>query len=137
MLSVVSKQSRLARSLIAGSQTAVAVLCLSMLAPKAQAQYQRTDLISNQAGVAPVQDQHLVNGWGLVSLPTSPFWVSDNGTGFSTLYTGAGQQIHLFVTVPPAPTSPAGSLGTPTGIVGNISPNPTDFTFTNKENDKS
>ncbi len=76
-----------------------------------------------------MQDQHLVNGWGLVSLPTSPYWVSDNGTGFSTLYTGAGAQSQLFVTVPPAPSAPAGKLGTPTGVVGNISPINTDFTF--------
>jgi uncharacterized protein (TIGR03118 family) len=96
----------------------------------ASAQYKRTDLVSNQSGVAPTTDPHLVNGWGLVALPTSPFWVSDNGTGFSTLYTGSGQQVHLFVTVPPAPAEPAGTLGTPTGIVGNISPNATDFTVT-------
>jgi uncharacterized protein (TIGR03118 family) len=96
----------------------------------ASAQYQRTDLVSNQPGVAPNTDPHLVNAWGLVALPTSPWWVSDNGTGFSTLYTGTGQQIQLFVTVPPAPGQPAGTLGTPTGIVGNISTNPTDFTIT-------
>ena len=93
------------------------------------AQYKRTDLVSNQPGVAPTTDeQHLVNAWGLTALPRSPFWVSDNGTGFSTLYTGAGQQIPLFVTIPPAPGSPAGTLGTATGNVGNISPNATDFT---------
>jgi uncharacterized protein (TIGR03118 family) len=96
----------------------------------ASAQYQRTDLVSNQPGVAPNTDPHLVNAWGLVALPTSPWWVSDNGTGFSTLYTGTGQQIQLFVSIPPAPGSPAGTLGTPTGIVGNISTNPTDFTIT-------
>ena len=96
----------------------------------ASAQYQRTDVVSNQPGVAPNTDPHLVNAWGLVALPTSPWWVSDNGTGFSTLYTGTGQQIQLFVTVPPAPGQPAGTLGTPTGIVGNISTNPTDFTIT-------
>jgi uncharacterized protein (TIGR03118 family) len=96
----------------------------------ASAQYQRTDLVSNQPGVAPNTDPHLVNAWGLVALPTSPWWTSDNGTGFSTLYTGTGQQIPLFVTVPPAPGQPAGTLGTPTGIVGNISTNPTDFTIT-------
>jgi uncharacterized protein (TIGR03118 family) len=94
------------------------------------AQYKRTDLVSNQPGVAPTTDPHLVNGWGLVALPTSPYWVSDNGTGFSTLYTATGQQIPLFVTVPPAPAEPAGTLGTPTGIVGNISTNATDFTIT-------
>ena len=114
-----------------------ALMCLSMFVRPVFAQYKRADLVSNQAGVAPTQDAHLVNGWGLVALPASPFWVSDNGTGFSTLYTGAGQQIPLFVTIPPAPTSPAGSIGTPTGVVGNISPNPKDFTFTNKDNDKS
>jgi uncharacterized protein (TIGR03118 family) len=96
----------------------------------ASAQYQRADLVSNQPGVAPNTDPHLVNAWGLVALPTSPWWVSDNGTGFSTLYTGTGQQIQLFVSIPPAPGSPAGTLGTPTGIVGNISTNPTDFTIT-------
>jgi hypothetical protein len=96
----------------------------------ASAQYQRSDLVSNQPGVAPNTDPHLVNAWGLVALPTSPWWVSDNGTGFSTLYTGTGQQIPLFVTVPPAPSQPAGTLGTPTGIVGNISTNPTAFTIT-------
>ena len=96
----------------------------------ASAQYQRTDLVSNQPGVAPNTDPHLVNAWGLVALPTSPWWVSDNGTGFSTLYNGTGQQVQLFVTIPPAPGSPAGTLGTPTGIVGNISTNPNDFTIT-------
>jgi uncharacterized protein (TIGR03118 family) len=71
----------------------------------------------------------LVNGWGLVSLKASPYWVSDNLTGFSTLYTAAGNQVQLFVTIPPAPSDPAGTLGTPTGVVGNISPNATDFTI--------
>jgi uncharacterized protein (TIGR03118 family) len=109
------------------SALGVAILFFSTAA---FAQYVRTDLVSNQSGVAPNTDTHLVNGWGLVSLSTSPFWVSDNGTGFSTLYHGTGQQVHLFVTIPPAPGSPEGTLGTPTGVVGNISPNAHDFTVT-------
>jgi uncharacterized protein (TIGR03118 family) len=132
-----SVQSRLARALSRSALVVSALACFSISITPAFAQYKRTDLVSNQAGLAPTQDKHLVNAWGLVALPTSPFWVSDNGTGFSTLYTGAGQQIPLFVTVPAAPTSPAGSSGTPTGVVGNISPNATDFTFMNKDNDKS
>ena len=106
----------------------LAVIALTITT--ASAQYKRTDLVSNGPTVAPFTDPHLVNAWGLVSLPTSPWWTSDNGTGFSTLYNGAGQQIPLFVAVPPAPGSPAGTLGTPTGIVGNISPTATDFTIT-------
>ncbi len=129
MYSVRSVQSKFISSLFGGASVVVASLCLSMFAPSAQAQYQRTDLVSNQAGAAPVQDQHLVNGWGLVALPTSPYWVNDNGTGFSTLYSAAGTPVPLFVSVPAAPSAPAGKLGTPTGIVGNISPINTDFTF--------
>jgi uncharacterized protein (TIGR03118 family) len=128
MFPVFREHCKFARSLFGGSRAAAAALCCSMLVTAAHAQYQRTDLVSNQAGVAPLQDTELVNGWGLVSLATSPFWVSDNGTGLSTLYTAAGTQVNLHVTVPPAPSSPAGSLGMPTGAIGNISPNPTDFT---------
>ena len=57
-----------------------------------------------------------MNAWGLAALPGSPFWVSDNATGKSTLYTGTGQQIPLMVTVPGL----NGAQGTPTGIVGTI-----------------
>lgn len=128
MYSVRSVQSKFVSTLFSGAVVA-ASLCLSMFAPSAQAQYQRTDLVSNQAGAAPLQDQRLVNGWGLVSLANTPFWVSDNVTGFSTLYTGAGGQVPLFVSIPAAPSAAAGALGSPTGVVGNISPNPTDFTF--------
>ena len=102
----------------------------------AYAQYNRTDLVSNQPGIAPFTDPNLVNAWGLVALPTSPWWVSDNGTGDSSLKNAMGQPVIAtggstnFVTVPPAPSSPAGTLGTPTGIVGNISTNAKDFTIT-------
>jgi uncharacterized protein (TIGR03118 family) len=106
------------------------LLLTALTITTASAQYIRTDLVSNQPGVAPTTDPRLANGWGLVALPTSPYWVSDNDTGFSTLYTATGQQIPLFVTIPPAPGSPAGTLGTPTGIVGNISTNANDFTIT-------
>src|ERR1700756_6001728 len=129
MNQVRSVQSRFVPPLFRGVSVVAAFLCLSMFTAPAQAQYQRTDLVSNQAGAAPLQDQHLVNGWGLVSLPTSPFWVSDNGTGFSTLYTAAGAQVQLFVSIPASPSAPTGTLGTPTGVVGNISPNASDFTF--------
>lgn len=98
-----------------------------ILCPLALAQYTRTDLVSNQPGQAPHVDSHLQNAWGLVSQPKSPWWVSDNASGFETLYSAIGAQVHLFVIVPPAPGSAAGTLGTPTGVVGNISSNANDF----------
>jgi len=101
------------------------------------AQYVRTDLVSNQIGVGTAPpDTQLLNAWGLTQLRGSPFWASDNGSGFSTLYTGNGTKIKgLVVSIPAAPGSPMGTLGTPTGIVGNISNNITDFTIT--DNTKS
>ena len=101
---------------------AIVSLLVLVLPSLSIAQYVRIDLVSNQEGVAPNTDRHLVNAWGLTQLDTSPFWVSDNGTGFSTLYTGTGQRIHLFVTIPPASNSAEGTPGMPTGTVGNISP---------------
>jgi len=48
--------------------------------------YQQTNLVSDLPGVALLQDTNLVNAWGLSFSATSPFWISDNGTGLSTLY---------------------------------------------------
>ena len=52
--------------------------------------YTQTNLVSDLPGMAPVTDVHLVNPWGLTRSATSPWWVADNNSGFSTLYTGAG-----------------------------------------------
>ena len=49
-------------------------------------------------------DPSLVNGWGLAALPTSPWWVADNGTDVSTLYRADGVKQALTVAVPNAPT---------------------------------
>jgi uncharacterized protein (TIGR03118 family) len=114
-------------------QLSVLVFLSAWLLPSAtQAQYVRTDLTSNQQNVAPNVNPKLVNAWGLVQLGTSPVWLSDNGTGFSTLYTGTGKQLGLIVVVPDL----GGAQGTPTGVVGNTG-GKTDFVFTNAANGKS
>jgi len=43
-------------------------------------------LVANLPGVALLQDTNLVNAWGMSFSATSPFWLSDNGSGLSTLY---------------------------------------------------
>src|SRR5439155_14222140 len=48
--------------------------------------YRQINLVSDQPGVALLQDTNLVNAWGVSFSPTSPFWVSANGTGKATLY---------------------------------------------------
>jgi uncharacterized protein (TIGR03118 family) len=57
-----------------------------------------------QALVTSTSDSALVNGWGLSAGPTTPWWVSDNGTDTSTLYNGAGAKQALTVAVPGGPT---------------------------------
>ena len=41
-------------------------------------------------GKANIHDKNLLNPWDLVQGPT-PFWISDNNAGVSTLYDGAGK----------------------------------------------
>lgn len=48
--------------------------------------YLQTNLVSDLAGMAQLQDTNLLNPWGISFSATSPFWISDNGSGLSTLY---------------------------------------------------
>ena len=81
--------------------------------------YQQTNLVSDLPNTATITDPNLINPWGLVSSPTSPWWISDNNAGVSTLYQGTGQIVPLVVTIPLPAGSPAGTLAAPTGTVFN------------------
>jgi hypothetical protein len=91
----------------------------------AEAQHQVKNLVSNQVKQAAQTDPLLVNGWGLVHGPGTPWWISDNNSGWSTLYDGSGKQVtKLKVLIPTAgngPSSPTGlnGPGSPTGTVFN------------------
>jgi uncharacterized protein (TIGR03118 family) len=77
----------------------------------------RNDLVSDQAGVAPIRDPQLVNAWGIALSPTrGAFWVAGNETGVATLYLGD--------TPDGTPLSKAGLVvtipgGVPTGLAFN------------------
>lgn len=89
---------------------ALGCLALSLLSPALHAQYRQQNLVSDLPGLAPNTDPHLVNPWGISAGPTSPFWVSNEGDGTSTLYNTAGHPLPLVVTIPG---------GAPTGQVFN------------------
>ena len=101
-----------------GACTLAIVVCAGGKFAVAQA-YQQANLVSDIQGLAqnPTSgqpDMQLVNPWGLVSTPTSPWWIADNNAGVSTLYNGQGVKEGLVVNIPsPAP----GVAGTPTGVV--------------------
>jgi uncharacterized protein (TIGR03118 family) len=107
-------------------------LALVFASSAAMAQYQLTNLSSNQVKQAHHDDPLLVNGWGLVHGPGSPWWVSDENSGWSTIYDGVGKAGGLRVLIPTAgngPSSPTGlnGPGSPTGIVYNGSQNAQEF----------
>jgi uncharacterized protein (TIGR03118 family) len=88
-------------------------------APEPVQQYTQTNLVSNLSGVAPVTDPNLANAWGLSRSSNGDWWVSDNTTGLSTLYSGTtGAITPLVVTIPPSDPNTT-STGSPTGTVFN------------------
>src|SRR6267142_3500357 len=76
--------------------------------------YKVVPLVSDGYTSTPRTDPNLVNAWGLVAGPTTPWWVANNGTATSTLYDGAGVPLALIVSLP-GTNGPAA----PTGLVFN------------------
>jgi uncharacterized protein (TIGR03118 family) len=97
-----------------GLMVMLMVMFLTSMSPAQSYHYHY--LVSNQAGKAAHTDPLLTNPWGLAYGPGAPFWVSDNASGWSTLYDGSGNPQSLQVVVPP---SSGTGHGTPTGIVYN------------------
>lgn len=108
-----NKSGLLTRALALTSSLGVMLMLASSTA---SAQFKLTNLVSNQAGAAKFTDPLLVNAWGLAYGPGGPFWISDEGSGWSTLYTAAGVKEGLEVLVP---TAGGDGPGSPTGIVFN------------------
>jgi uncharacterized protein (TIGR03118 family) len=97
--------------------------------PPATTSFTDTTLVSNRMGVvatATTIDANLSNPWGIAVGPGLPFWIADNNSNLSTLYSGAGevetQQItgstDVGIAIPP---SAAGVQSNPTGQVYNAS----------------
>jgi uncharacterized protein (TIGR03118 family) len=79
--------------------------------------YEQTNLVADTLGFgAAIIDPGLVNAWGFAVVPSGPIWISDNGSGLSTIYNKTGMTLRPPVTIP----SPTGSSGgTPTGVLFN------------------
>jgi uncharacterized protein (TIGR03118 family) len=103
---------------------AIGVLAVAGLAgqpARADIEVTQTNLVTDNQAVntAAITDPDLQNPWGVSFSPTSPFWISDNNDGLSTLYsvnptTNAVSKVALTVTIPPG-----GGNGSPDGQVSN------------------
>jgi uncharacterized protein (TIGR03118 family) len=127
------KRIRLRRAMASAGimGSAVGLLLGSVTTAHAGNGYTQTNLNSSVAGKAPHTDPDLLNPWGLVAGPSTPFWVSDNHSAKSTVYKGDGSQLPLVVAIPGASSCSATTAGNPTGIVFNGS---TDFVVTSGQN---
>ena len=130
-----------------GSSKAVRLLCaaavVSTLVPavtEAQHYLQKnlaSDIMQkdNADGSKVLVDPNLKNPWGLTRSSGSPFWIANNNSGTSSLYSNGspvtifpdppGSTFDNFIFVPPPKLASPGTSSTPTGIVFNGSP--TDF----------
>ncbi len=79
--------------------------------------YVQHNLVADLPGLADHTDTNLLNPWGISLSGTSPFWISDNHSGLSTLYNSSGTPQALIVNIPSA--AGAGTPGAPTGTIFN------------------
>lgn len=94
-------------------------LGLALALPAGATPFTTINLVTDDPSVnaAQITDPNLINAWGISHSGTSPFWVSSNGQGLSTLYrvdplTNATTKVGLEVSIPGA--------GNVTGQVSNI-----------------
>jgi uncharacterized protein (TIGR03118 family) len=103
---------------------AIGALTLSALQTQGADDFTQTNLVSNIPELkATITDPQLKNPWGVSHSPTSPFWVSNQGTSTSTLYRVKDKttvtKVNIngtgIVAIPKTPSGPQG----PTGQVNN------------------
>ncbi len=70
--------------------------------------FSQMNLTSDIPGMAQNTDPNLKNPWGVSFAPTSPFWVSNQVSGNSTLYDAKGKIVPLVVST--APFGPTGQV---------------------------
>lgn len=75
----------------------------------------QTNLVSDQAGVAAVQDTNLINAWGISFASGGELWVSSNGKGLSQQYNGDGTSA-----APASVTIPGAGGATPANPTGQV-----------------
>jgi uncharacterized protein (TIGR03118 family) len=113
------------------------LVCVSALSfPSARAQtnsYKQTNLASDTAGTAANMDAKLVNPWGIAFIPGGPFWISDNNSGFTTLYNQTGALNGSFTVPPPNgssnPATPTGIVAPPSGVTFSVNGATAQFIF--------
>src|SRR5712664_3755596 len=109
------KEGHMRKGILSVVAALVEVIILGSVQPAVAQFYTQRNLVSDGAVPADLVNTDVINAWGLVSGPTTPWWIADNGTGRTTLYNVGTGAIQATFTVPGA----GGQQGTPTGVVFN------------------
>jgi uncharacterized protein (TIGR03118 family) len=112
-----------------GPALALALMLGAVICPAADNSYTAHNLVSDGTIPADHVDPRLVNAWGVSRSPTGPWWVADNGTGYSTIYDGNGNINSLFVLVPGDPTGTVYNAGAGFVITDGTNSGPALFLF--------
>jgi len=111
---------------------AASIICSSTAHAQVNS-YKQTNLVSDTASIAAHTDAKLVNPWGIAFVPGNPFWISDNNSGFTTLYDQNGALNGSFAVAPPNgssnPATPTGMVAPPSGVTFTASGQPALFIF--------
>jgi uncharacterized protein (TIGR03118 family) len=133
---------RVAIRALAMSGTALLALAVAAAPARADAttHFKEVDLVSDQAGHAPLVDPSLKNAWGLALSPTSPLWVANNHTDTSTLYAGGVNgatptKVPLTVAVVGGPTGQAFNDTNGFVVTGTNGSGPARFLFATESGD--
>lgn len=111
----------------------VSVLVIQLGAAEPGNSYLVKFLVSDGSIQAAHTDALLINAWGITAGPTTPWWVADNGTDKSTLYTAAGVASSLIVNVSGAPTGTVFNGGTGFAVTDGTASGPSRFLFATED----
>src|SRR6476659_9838785 len=77
-------------ALAATIASALLVVAAAPAAPPGKNHYGVTPLASDVPGLAPTTDASLKNTWGLARGAMTPWWIANNGSSSTSVYTGSG-----------------------------------------------
>jgi uncharacterized protein (TIGR03118 family) len=121
------------RAVVASAVAVAAAVAAAVLATRGfgepPARYTLRPLVSDRGIAAAHHDRSLVNAWGLAALPTGPWWVANEASDTSTLYSASGRKQLLTVSVPGGPTGIAAYAGTGFPVRGGGHSDPARFIY--------
>lgn len=102
---------RAASMVAVGALGLMAATLPSVSATTATNSFTQTNLVANNASSgAKLVDPNLTNAWGMAAAPGAPLWVSDNNSGFATVYSGGPKGVTLDLTVKVPGGNPTGQV---------------------------